>query len=802
MLRRTVIHLILILLAASFVIPPIYADEVLVDEEQSLPFKFFFGADRILAGTELLLSGKNHSNKQQLLAFRLDNASSNNYRNRVNQEYSLPPGEFSLSIPLTGLKTSGGHLLRQPYGELFLFTTRQNSGLTLHEVKITLPDILPDNTLALDFGHKDSAVFPGFQQILQDDPRLTGKLLPRFRKSGDALVRDGIEGIEAVTLAWPNGRWKLSLWTEDQGDWEYLPHYLSRRVNVEGHHLVDEQWTVDQWIQKKYFAGIRKEAGIDADLWQLTGERRSGLIQKVIKIVDGTLSLTIDGNSAARYLSALVLEPVNGEFSSQIQQQRKQRFTSQWPVSKPDYGLPSELTLEDVSDQIKNSQTGAYPAAKNTRLNLVFEINSPADDSKPVVAISAPSTKDGHKLQVETRYGHWRYERPYPYATSLVLADSFLRSDLDQLTLSNQLPRRVHLQVNIPENAASGSYKGSIQLFSNGQLILKEYTIQVLPFTLPKLDAPIGLYLEPAPYYDWFSHLKKDKPAVYACDLSLLAAHGFSTVAPALATPNSEVNRHIFIQQLHELNKFEFKHSILAYAPFKRLLENGHQNTFTSLLKLKEMMAGKSLPKVYWSIFDEPVEDRFASIAQSAIMLHNPNLAFKTAGHLNHPKQYEISNAADLLLINHGYGVNENSIGMLQKGSRVWLYNMPVPRLAAGIFLWNSAAEGYLQWHGRAPTADMFDPTDGREGDVVYIYPWHSDCPGTISVHRRFLDLHEATMDYRWLQWLENTSEDSTKAKKLLELIRKAIPKNWKNAEAMSLDRVMDIRRQIIELAL
>ena len=71
---------------------------------------------------------------------------------------------------------------------------------------------------------------PGFATADPTDPRLAGKALrPRLRPSGDTLLDDGIEGIERIALTLPDGTWHVTLWTEDQGEWEYLPHPLRRR---------------------------------------------------------------------------------------------------------------------------------------------------------------------------------------------------------------------------------------------------------------------------------------------------------------------------------------------------------------------------------------------------------------------------------------------------------------------------------------------------------------------------------------------------------------------------------------------
>ena len=324
--QRILMHLLLLLLMFSFIVPPLSADEVLLDEDQELPFKHFFGNAPLVTGSELQLSGKNNSDTQQLLIFRLDNANSNNYRSRVNKEFSLPKGEFNLNIPLTGLKTSGGDLLKQPYSEMIIFTGEDNDALNLNEVRITTPETLPENTLALDFGHADSPLFPGFEQVKKGDSRVTGTLLPRFRKSGDALIRDGMEGIDSISIPWPNGQWKLSLWTKDQGEWEYLPHYLSRKITAENTELLHEVYSREQWIKQVYLAGTSKEADIDGDLWQVVGQRRSGFITQTITVNDGALNITLEGDRAARYLAALVVEPFSGEFAESTEKQRHQRF--------------------------------------------------------------------------------------------------------------------------------------------------------------------------------------------------------------------------------------------------------------------------------------------------------------------------------------------------------------------------------------------------------------------------------------------------------------------------------------------
>ena len=94
------------------------------------------------------------------------------------------------------------------------------------------------------------------------------------------------------------------------------------------------------------------------------------------------------------------------------------------------------------------------------------------------------------------------------------------------------------------------------------------------------------------------------------------------------------------------------------------------------------------------------------------------------------------------------------------------------------------------------PTADPFDPTDGREGDVVYLYPDTNPCPATLAIHRRLLNLHEATIDLRWLQWLETSS--APQAGQLLSELRSTIPQQWQRMANMTTQERLAIRRSII----
>lgn len=779
--------------------------KVIVNSETSLPYTHDFDDSDIKPGYQLQLKGQNNSDSVLILILRIDNASSRDYRTRYNREFSIQPGAFSLTIPMTGLKTSGKTPLLPPYTQMIIFNAGSSDEVVLTDAHIAPPPPRPKRVLALDFGREDSPVFPGFESVTHKDKRLSGDLLQRFRPAGDSLLQDGLEGIDTLTLPWENGQWKLTLWLQEQGEWEYLPHFQQRKVVAEEQTVLQESYSSTRWISDVYLAGAKQEALIDGDAWELIGKRRTQPVTTTVTITDSTLDIQWIGDRSARYAAGLVLEPLNGHFAAEAEKQRQKRFVESWPVTRQKFPRKAELQVTDESAQpaTNSGDYSIYPAARNSLLNMTFQINTPEADPNPIIAIASPRNGQGHKLNIQTRYGHWRFERPEPNANQLIVADSYLRSDLDSMTLSPELPRNLYLQIEVPGEAEPGIYKGNLQLLSKGILRVVEFAVDVMPIKLPDMTRSVGLYLEPAPFYEWFPDIRKRKPFATACDLALLASMGFTNVAPALDTPIDLDHRKKLVSQLKQLQLFGFESPTMAYAPLKRLLAaQPIDEAMKSLSNLQEMLSAALIEQPYWSIYDEPHPDSFPKIRDTANNLHTQPLGMKTAGHLNNPKQHGLLRVTDLAIMNHGYGVSKTSIENLQRDRMVWLYNMPDPRLAAGFYLWNSGAEGYLQWHGRMPTADPFDPTDGREGDVVYLYPWQAGCPDTMNIHKRLLDLHEATLDLRWLQWLDEQAENNDEARELAEKLRHAIPDDWKEANrSLSARQLMLMRKTIMELA-
>jgi hypothetical protein len=96
------------------------------------------------------------------------------------------------------------------------------------------------------------------------------------------------------------------------------------------------------------------------------------------------------------------------------------------------------------------------------------------------------------------------------------------------------------------------------------------------------------------------------------------------------------------------------------------------------------------------------------------------------------------------------------------------------------------------------PTADPFDPTDGREGDVEMFLPSAEVC-GRPDVTASFIAMAEGIVDQRWIAWLER--QHDPRATLLLHQLREDLGSSWEGVSRLSEDEIDKYRSSIIELA-
>lgn len=782
---------------------------------------------------ELVIEGHNPSSRPQTLILRIDDEASVNYRSRVNLERIVAPGPFTLRFALSEWRTSQPRaLVLEKLTKLYLFMADNVPSLTIHRWHWEPGLTLPEGTIALDLGAAASPCFTGFEALSPGDPRLIGHPTPILRPSGDALVRDGLRNLDGVRLDVTKGRYQLTLWLDDPGEWEYLPHPFERSMLVNGEPIWAEQWQPQEWLTQRYLAGQSREALPNPDPWQLFGARQGGPVHVTLNHPGGPLTITLVGHSPdAKYLAGLLLAPspaptskealpnsgkdhaVLADATASVLTKQRQLFLEKWTLA-PYSPIPApapasqQLSLTPITDAAPTLQIAPLSAAdalqqasqpvlaaRGSQLLLEFAIHTATDDPAPLLVIQPPE-QAGSPLTLTPYYGKWHLVRPQASGTLLAPSDQELIEGVAGLTLLAGVPRRLVLQMTVPRDAPAGRYLGNIQLLSQQQLVQLPLTIEVLPLTLPAASKPVGIYVEAPPYLNWLSPnpeaLKEQIAAASRCDLQRLAKLGISGLSPAL--PQDEAGMREIMGEAAGLG---FVPPLLAYTPLKRW--GGDPASQLDQWQARQQgLTASGLPPLAWSLFDEPDLATLPAITTLAREMKRRDPAVIRAGHFNHPGQVGLLAEVEIALINAGFGADKADVARVRQHKVTpWFYNLGTPR-AAGFYLWQSGAEGYLQWHGRMPTALPYDPTDGRESDFMLLGP--QACEAHRLSHDLLL-LQQAIEDLRWLAWLEQEARYQVEAALLLERLQDQLPTRWQVAEQLPSAAWIQWRREIEQLA-
>ncbi len=751
------------------------------------------------AAAELLLEGENPNPMPVVLVLRIDDAQSTSYATRYELERTVLPGRFSLRTAPGAWRTPSGRFLNRAALRRIII----NTGYGAPQVRITAlqavaPVQFPPGVAALQFGPAEAPVFPGFTRVAPDDPRIINGGSPRqpIRRPGEQpLVGTGQRGVERFEMPWPNGRWSVSMWLDDVGEWEWVPHAIQRRIRLNGETLVEYLHTPRQWLEQEYFAGRDTEDVTDP--WTAFAARRGGLLTREIEVRDGRLVLEMAGNAIeATFLAALLVEPAAGQRAvlAQVQATRRARVLEAWPVVGPRRGVvPAVLTLGLLAEGAP-AQADWQPSATPVAAPLIapgtlgwvdFMLAAPSADAAPQVVLTAPSL-GGVTLPAELRWGHWRYTRHNPSEGQLTLEAEQLRGEMAKLRLQPDLPRRLNILLRVPPQTPPGRYTGTLRVTSNGATAEQAFGVEVPLVALPAADRPVGVYHDVPPYAHWFPDLAAEARRGMACELAVMRGLGLTGLAPALATPAPGDVRGL-VEDLAMARAAGFSMDLLAYAPIKRLMEyRGFWNVEPTIAQLRAAFAERGLAAPVWSIADEPGNPGSMPAdlerLRGAIRAGDPTA--RVAGQLNRPADRQLLGLFDLVLLNDGFGVQATEVARWRRsGPTPWLYNMPDMEAAAGFFLWRSNAAGYLQWHARGIGADPFDPTDTGEADVQ-LYPVQPEpCAAVPDLDLGLLRIGRGVADLRWMLWLEAQAPRHAAARTLLMELRQEIPDNWRRGE-------------------
>jgi hypothetical protein len=793
-----------LLLAACTMALPVDAREIGTGR---LPIKFDPPAPAAFAADEeLRLTGTVESDVPLILVLRVDDGKSFSYATRYNEERTLPPGPFRWTVPAGGMMTAVGRVLdHNDIRRVHLFVGKGEGKVIGGQVSLDPAPRLPGRAKGYSLGALNAPLAPGFERIAPGNPMIeAGKAIAIRRPQPDPLVANGIRGVERLRLPWQPGRARVTLWTEDPGEWELLPHPLNRRLRINGIDVLQTRLTALQWLDQRYFRGATAEHAANDDAWSAYGRHRGETVTAEIDVGDAGIVIELAGEGAqALFLSAVLIEPAGDTIARDVvEAERTDWYRRMWPLAtaQPAPMPTAEVQLSGtVPPPVSTMQVSAAPG---TGVRLRLAVTSDITIAKPTVRLEPPSF-DSKQIDAKIWAGHYRLERRKANDTILTRGDNMLAGVPEVLPLRANERRHYELWATIPADASPGLYRGALIVGSPDAPVSVPVEIDVLPITLPPVTKSAGYYLDEPAYANWFRLDGNVRATVLSCDLNLMRHLGLTGSAPALATPTAKSNE-AFDADMRRAMDAGVAPGWLGYTPAKRLRGNiGVEASAEKIGHIEQVMRDAGQVPPLWSVADEPSNPGHAPELLdkwiAAIRTHAPKA--QLAAQLNTPADLALANKFDVAVVNDGFGLDPETIIAAKSRSRAneaWIYNSSEPRLTAGFWLWKTAASRYLQWHARMPTADPFDPTDGREGDVQMVFPSRDACPANPTIHRDLLDMAEGVVDQRWLLWLEMQQDKA--AVDLLASIR-SLALTWKVARSLSAGDLQRMRESIMVLA-
>ena len=755
----------------------------------------------IASDTRWRLTGFNHSAEPQLLIIQISNHTKDSYADRINEERTVLPGAFRLEIyPAELLTPKGKPLIINATTEFIVFTVERTHHIAQLQLE-QIPAAPPLAELAWDFGPSDSAVMSGFEPIDETDPRIqqfteNSKAKAFVRQAPDPLVKDGISGINKLQLPAPAGRWMLHLWTEDYGEWQSLPMLTERRIRINGKDMLYQNISADEWIKKRYTTNkftLAKQLSAQTaspllDSWQLLGQQRGGLISLPVTSESGSITIELAGaNRQATTLTALLLTKPDSEALKITNQQRAAWFQSRWPV------LLIQPEEQQPNDQLISASTPSF---------IDFTLDAPYALSDITLESQGLSAHLRQRLPVLKRFDG---QQNNPSGSLLAI-----QYELLSMEASADIRSR-YFQVELMANSTTQPGLYAISLFAKNSIgaetLLAQHQVEVVATRLPPADRPLGVYLEMPPHLEHNYDLKTQAPIQLSCDIQQLSQLSITGLAPPLPMPDSEAQQTAVIQQIQQMQAAGIQMPIISYSGFKTLRYKYSANeTGHFLQQLVQRLEAAGLASPVWSVADEPSNPSSSgSLTSTRDALRQgaqePDKML-TAGHLNNPKDQQWLTLLDIALINDGFGVDKNDIERVrQSGATPWFYNLSNSRVAAGFYAWKHNIGGYLQWHARMPTADPYDPTDGREDDQQLLPVMSSLCAPVIDLDQKLVSLIEGITDFRWLRWLDQQAASNQQALRLKKRLLKEIPNRWQDAAQLKQSTLNKWRQAMILLS-
>jgi hypothetical protein len=725
---------------------------------------------RFPALSELVVRGENGDPAPRTVTLAVASRMGTDAANPWREVRTVPPGPFAVRVRLGALPVHWQ--LPVDLADALAVVSAEGK-VELAKPRLEMPPHLPAGVRGWFFGPSGAVPLAGFEAVGADDPRVVDGS-EAAQSGNDPVLAFGVSLARFQTRL-PAGKWRVTLWTERQGDGQDLPAAAPLQIRVNGTQILSADRGRDAWIAETYFA---RSGDMDPSRtpFEALAARQGGRASGIVTVGnDGALTVELAGQPRIiRHLAAVTAEPADAVPAAEaaVEAVRAARFAEVWPVAvRP--------PVEQKADRLTVTAPAKAATAPGGAVVLRMTVRSPA-----TVTATPEIVWDGEALPARLLWGQWEWRRT---ESGMVFSAAHLRGDASAIPLRPELPRNLVMVVRAPLWRKAAPVSGHVRLHMPGRDLDIPFSIDVLPAERPVPAIRVGTFLGFAPYLPNPDQARTQA----ACDMATLGDLGLSAVAPQVSTDAGQAT--FLADARAPLNQFSapvVEHaSLRAYAK-----DHSHWKTATMVAHANAAARDAGLPPMIWSVANGPMRAGETLEAEElAAAIHAIDPAAQLAGHLDDPREAVLLPDLSFVTVSANFGADRAQIEQLRRaGQQPWLHDMPRPRIAAGAYLWRAEAFGLLQGQAR--------PSYGDTAASPMLWPTRGVC-APADLDEDLLAIAEGAEDLRWFGWLEAVEHRKYEAGQLAGKLWGEVPTSWKAAAAISPEQVASWRSRIVALA-
>ncbi len=740
------------------------------------------------------------------------------YWNRHNSHFNLLPGENVASIPVTGLyrgeagsrnndikrDIDPGSIVRVdlgfqgPKGAVYLDSFRLVKGTK------------PASVRAFDFGPESQTVWPGFTPVSWNTlySKESGYGFSR-EQGGPGAARDDTfptrlfrdwtafeNGEFLVDL--PPGRYRVWLVFSDCGYWggEYS-QYTVRSVFAEGREMIGENRRDrgGSWEPLYLFQDVEPKPGDDLAALYFDPLFRPRTFE--MEISDGRLDLSCKADAPwSSRIAALAIYPAGdaqaAAWIAKIESDNRAEFSREAsPIELPKAGpVPAgernsnclvfvpgtdeEVHFNYVPDAARLGGAVRLAGAPGETVSGTFGLRPLKDLKTGRIRAGVLQGPGGAQLKIKTSVVRNLAKRGFN--TLRWRLKPWYLHETDRIELPAELSRQFWLNVEVPEGAEPGLYRGEVQVSARGFSRGVRVELEVLPLRLDALDFSVCFY---GMRKEWLEYM-------HGYGMTTLSGGPNIRFAGFGAGAEPELEFGPVDEYMDAIRKAGYRRTVLSYqgpAGLQGIGYEGIEEKFAEWGEPAGLDALSAAQRVFAAIeqhaaerewlpyvfpmCDEPrVREQTRRILDSIRFLRRAAPGLKLAGSYSvdfsendDPLLHqELFRALDVPILNvHDEAVMEQARKL---DKPVYIYNQGRDRFIFGAYLYSERAKGVkglCQWHMFATHGYQFFDLDGREpDDGIIALRTEGICP-TLDLER----VRQGIYDLRYLLTLERLATEA-----------------------------------------